>query len=144
MGGLRVYQAAFPEAIELYKASLEYNDRPNARVDLAIAYMRAKRLDEALHEASSALTASPKDARAWHLQGKILMMKRDYRAAVEPLARSLALESNLEPAYALGISLLQLHERQKTALIFQQMIDVAGDKAGFHVLFARAYRDAQY
>jgi tetratricopeptide (TPR) repeat protein len=144
MGSLRLYQGALPESVSLYKRALDFEDVPDAHVDLAISLMRANRQDEALHEVSDALVSAPENARAWHLQGKVLMMKRDYRAAIEPLEHSVALQANFEAAYALAISELQLHEKERAAAIFQQILERGGDRAGFHVLFARAYRDATY
>src|SRR5438067_3303351 len=70
------------------------------------------------------------------------MMKKDYRRAVDSLARSISIQPDLDAAYALGISFLQLREKEKAATVFAQMLDVAGDHAGLHVLFGRAYRDA--
>jgi tetratricopeptide (TPR) repeat protein len=144
MGGLRIIQGAWPESIACYKRALEFEEVAAAHVDLAIAFMRAKRIDDALHESATALVMDDNDARAWQVQGKVLMMKQDFRGAVQPLAKSVSLQPDLEAAYALGISLLQLHDKQKAALVFQQMLDVGGDRAGLHVLFARAYRDVHY
>ncbi|HEX7961773.1 MAG TPA: tetratricopeptide repeat protein [Terriglobales bacterium] len=142
MAGLRLLQSAFPEAAELYKRSLDFEELPDTHVDLAVVYMRAKQPENALDEASSAIFADSQNARAWHIQGKTWMMKKDYRRATESLARSISIEPDLDAAYALGISFLQLHEKEKAANIFAQMLDVAGDRAGLHVLFGRAYRDA--
>lgn len=142
MAGLRLLQSAFPEAAELYKRSLDFEELPDTHVDLAVVYMRAKQPDNALSEAANAIFADSQNARAWHIQGKTWMMKKDYRRATESLARSISIEPDLDAAYALGICLLQLHEKEKAANIFAQMIDVAGDRASLHVLFGRAYRNA--
>lgn len=142
MAGLRLLQSAFPEAAELYKRSLDFEELSDTHVDLAVVYMRAKQPDNALNEAANAIFADSQNARAWHIQGKTWMMKKDYRRATESLARSISIEPDLDAAYALGISFLQLHEKEKAANVFGQMLDVAGDHAGLHVLFGRAYRDA--
>jgi len=142
MAGLRLLQSAFPEAAELYKRSLDFEELPDTHADLAVVYMRAKQPDNALSEAANAIFADSQSARAWHVQGKTLMMKKDYRRATESLARSISIDPDLDAAYALGISFLQLHEKEKAAAVFAQMLDVSGDRAGLHVLFGRAYRDA--
>jgi tetratricopeptide (TPR) repeat protein len=142
IAGLRLLQSAFPDAAELYKRSLDFEDLPDTHVDLAIVYMRAKQPDNALTEAGKAIFSDAGNARGWHVQGKTWMMKKDYRRAAESLARSISILPDLDAAYALGISFLQLHEKEKAAAVFGQMIDVAGDRASLHVLFGRAYRDA--
>src|SRR5436190_3143614 len=142
IAGLRLLQSAFPDAAELYKRSLDFEELPDTHVDLAVVYMRAKQPDNALTEAAKAIFSDAQNARAWHLQGKIWMMKKDYRRAAESLARSISIMPDLDAAYALGISFLQLHDKEKAAAVFGQMIDVAGDRASLHVLFGRAYRDA--
>src|SRR5215475_1226002 len=142
MAGLRLLLAAFSDAAELYKRSLDFEDLPDTHVDLAVVYMRAKQPDNALTETSKAIFSNAQNARAWHLQGKTWMMKKDYRRAAESLARSISILPDLDAAYALGISFLQLHEKQKATNVFEQMVDVGGDRAGLHVLFGRAYRNA--
>jgi tetratricopeptide (TPR) repeat protein len=142
MAGLRLVQSAFADAAELYKRSLDFEDLPDTHVDLSIVYMRAKQPDNALTETAKAIFSDAQNARAWHVQGKTWMMKKDYRRATESLARSISILPDLDAAYSLGISFLQLHEKQKAATVFEQMLDVAGDHASFHVLFGRAYRDA--
>src|SRR5438045_9554267 len=77
MGNLRLLQAAFPQAVELYKRSLDFEQLPDTHVDLAVAYMRSKRIDDALSEAANAIFSDPQNARAWHVQGKSWMMKSD-------------------------------------------------------------------
>ena len=142
VAGLRLLQSAFPDAVELYKRSLDFEELPDTHVDLAIVYMRAKQSDNALTEAGKAVFSDSGNGRAWHVQGKIWMMKKDYRHAAESLARSISILPDLDAAYALGISFLQLHEKENAAAVFDQMVDVAGDRASLHVLFGRAYRDA--
>src|SRR5436190_7871433 len=142
IAGLRLLQSAFPDAAELYKRSLDFEELPDTHVDLAVVYMRAKQPDNALTEAAKAIFSDSQNARAWHVQGKTWMMKKDYRRAAESLARSISIQPDLDAAYALGISFLQLREKEKAATVFAQMLDVAGDHAGLHVLFGRAYRDA--
>jgi len=143
VASLRLLQGAFPQAAELYKRSLDFEEIPDTHVDLAVAYMRGKLPDKALSEAANAILSDAQNFRAWHVQGKTWMMKKDYQHAAESLARSISMHPDLDAAYALAISFLQLHQKDKAAAVFQQMIEVGGDRAGLHVLFGRAYRDAE-
>lgn len=45
MAGLRLLQSAFPETIELYKRSLDFEDLPEAHVNLVAVYARAKQVN---------------------------------------------------------------------------------------------------
>src|SRR5215470_10475876 len=85
VAGLRLLQSAFPDAAELYKRSLDFEELPDTHVDLAVVYMRARQPDNALTEAGKAVFSDSENARAWHVQGKTWMMKKDYRRATESL-----------------------------------------------------------
>jgi len=49
MAGLRLLQSAFPDAIELYKRSLDFEDLPDTHVELAAVYRRAQQVHAAVH-----------------------------------------------------------------------------------------------
>ena len=143
MANLRVLQAAWPQAVELYQRSIDLEDIPDTHVDLAIAYMRALRADDTLSETAKAILTDPGNARAWHVQGKAWMMKNDDLKAVESLTQSITLQGDLDAAYSLGICLLHTKQKEKAAALFQEMLTVGGDRAVLHVLFGRAYRDTE-
>src|SRR5437764_3979629 len=79
MANLRLLEGAFRQSAELYRRSLDFEDIPDTRVDLAVAYMRAKLPDKALSEAANAILCDPQTFRAWHVQGKAWMMRKDYQ-----------------------------------------------------------------
>jgi len=141
---LRLVEDAFPAAIDLYKRSLDFEDNPSTRVDLAITYLRAKKLDDSLSEVRSAILADSADARAWWVQGSVYMMKGQYGLAADSLQRSLAIRDDLEAAYSLGICFLAVHEKEKAAAVFRKMDEEAANRGALHVLMARAYRDGVY
>jgi tetratricopeptide (TPR) repeat protein len=64
MAHLRRAEGAFPAAIELYQKSLALEDNSSTRIELAIAYLRAKRVSEALTESAKVVQANPTDPRA--------------------------------------------------------------------------------
>ncbi|MFY9559965.1 MAG: tetratricopeptide repeat protein [Terriglobales bacterium] len=142
MGQLRLLETAFPEAAELYRRSLEFEDLPDTHVDLAIAYLFANKLDDSIAQARKVISADPQNARAWNVQGKAWMKKQDPQKAAESLERAIAIHPDLEAAYSLGISLLAAKQKEKADAVFQGMLQAAGDSGPLRVLFARAYKDA--
>jgi len=146
LGNVRVAESAFPQAAELYQRSLAWEDAAETHVGLAIADLYANRPDDSLVEASKALLLDPKSARAFNIQGKAWMKKRDYRKAVDSLERSVQLHSEFESAYALGVSLLSLKDpesKKKAVQVFDTIVSTMGDSGSLHVLFGHAYRDAE-
>jgi len=141
---LRLVEDAFPAALDLYKRSLDFEDNPATRVDLAIAYLRAKKFDDSLTQISSAILQDTNDARAWRVQGMTYMSKAQYGPAANSLERSIAMRNDLEADYSLAICYLALHEKAKAAAVFRKMDAEAADRGALHVLMARAYRDGGY
>ena len=144
MGQLRLLESAYPQAIELYQRSLEMEDRPDSRVDLAIAELQSNHPDDALAETDKVLAIDPNHARALGVQGMALGGKREYAKAAA-LERASRFTPDIETLYSLGICLLQTKEakdKQKAATVFHQMVATVGENGSLHVLFGRAYRDA--
>lgn len=141
---LRLVEDAFPAAIDLYKRSLDFEDNPATRVDLAITDLRGKKFDDALTEVRTAILKDAEDSRAWRIQGMAYMSKEQYGPAADSLQRSIAIRDDLEAAYSLGICFLAVHEKEKAAAVFHRMDEEAADRGALHVLMARAYRDAGY
>ncbi len=141
---MRLVEDAFPAAIDLYKRSLDFEDNPSTRVDLAITYLRAKKLEDSLTEVRTAILADSADARAWRVQGSDYIMKGQYGLAADSLQRSIAIRDDLEAAYSLGICFLAEHEKEKAAAVFRKMDKEAANRGAMHVLMARAYRDGVY
>ena len=145
---LRLIQSAYPQAIELYRRSLDFEDIPDTRVDLAIASFQANQLDEALAESSKALAADANNARAWNINAQASIKKGDYVKAAEALDHAARLNPDIGTLYSLGICLLQTKDdkdgsQRRASAVFQQMMLLAGDSGSLHVMFGRAYRDAE-
>jgi tetratricopeptide (TPR) repeat protein len=146
LGNIRVAETAFAQAAELYRRSLAWQDTAETHVGLAICDLYANRPDDSLTEASKALLLDPKSARAFNIQGKAWMKKRDYPRAVDSLQHAVELQPDFEPAYALGISLLSekdAESKKRAAQVFDTIVSAMGDSGSLHVLFGRAYRDAE-
>ena len=146
LGNIRIAETAFPQAAELYRQSLKWEDSAETHVGLAISLLYMNRPDDSLAEADKALRLDPNSARAYNIQGKAWMKKRDYRKAAESLRRSFDLHPDFEPAYALGVSLLSINDpqsKQEAAKVFDKIVASVGDSGSLRVLFGRAYRDAE-
>lgn len=142
MGGLRIMQASYPEAIDSFKRSLDFEDNSDAHLELALAYMYAGRADDALAEAGRLIAADPKNGDAWSVQGKLQMDKKEYAKAVDSLSHALDLQSDVHIAYALGFALLNLHQNDRADAMFHQIIQASGDHASAHIMVGRAYQNA--
>jgi tetratricopeptide (TPR) repeat protein len=146
LGNVRIAQTAFPQAADLFQRSLTWEDAAETHVGLAIADLYLNRPDDSLVQASKALLLDPNSARAFNIQGKAWMKKRDYAKAVDSLQRSVELHPEFESAYALGVCLLSVKEpdsKQKAAKVFGTIVESMGDSGSLHVMFGRAYRDAE-
>jgi tetratricopeptide (TPR) repeat protein len=142
---LRLYEVAYPQAIELYRRSLDFEELPDTRVDLAITELQANQLDDAVTESNRALQADPGNVRAFTVLGRTWIRKQDYVKAAEALRRAVQLSPDVETFYSLGICLLQTRDpkdKEEAAAIFDRMVQTSGDSGSLHVLFGRAYRDA--
>ncbi len=142
---LRLVESAYLPAIELYQRSLDFENNPDTRVDLAIAYFQANRLDDALSESQKALASPSENPRAYSVAGRAWIAKQEYAKAADALAHSVRLSPDFETSYALGICLLATKDpkdRAQAAAVFATMTKAAGDTGSLHVLFGRAYRDA--
>jgi tetratricopeptide (TPR) repeat protein len=146
LGYIRLNEGVFPQAGDLFQRSLSWEDAAETHVGLASYFLYSNRPDDSLVEASKALLLDPGNARAFNVQGKAWMKKRDYRKAVESLKRVLEIQPEFEPAYALGVSLLALKDpesKKKAAEVFDSIITSVGDSGSLRVLFGHAYRDAE-
>jgi tetratricopeptide (TPR) repeat protein len=146
MANIRVAQSAFPQAAELYQRSLVWEDDAETHIGLAICALYQNRPDESLVEASKALLLDPNSARAWNIQGKAWMKKRDYRRAAESLQNAVKIHPEFEPSYALGVALLNIGDaesKRHAVKVFDSIVANVGDSGSLRVLFGRAYRDAE-
>ena len=144
MAVLRSAVGAWPQAIELYRQSLNLEDLTNVRVDLAVVCLSANQFDNALEESEKVGITEPGNARAWSVKGKVLMAKDDHKGAVEALTRSLELKRDVNVQYALAYSLLKLKDKAKAGAVFEQMLRDYGDRAIWHEVFGGAYRETKY
>jgi len=145
LGQLRLLESAFPQAVQLYRRSLNFEDIPATHIDLSVALIGAEKPDEAIAEAQLVLLAHPDNLRGLTVLGRAWMLKKEYRNAVEPLSRLASLSPSLENLYSLAVCLLAARDpedKRRAAEVFQQMSHLAGDNGSLHVMFGRAFRDS--
>lgn len=144
MAELRMVEGGFPQAIDLYQQSINYEDLPPSHLRLALAELQIKKYDDAIAETQKTIFSDPGNALAWRLQGSAWMRLKDYKRAEESLAHSLKLSGDAETAYNLGICFLLDKRKDKAQLVFQDIIKNVGDTGQVHLLIGRAYRDENY
>lgn len=141
---LRLVQGKGLEANKLYRASLELQDSPAVRLELASDLLRTGKLQEAVEETARVVEADPQSASAWAVRGSALRTAGDEGAAVEALTRSLELRPDINVAYSLASALLARHEKAKADRIFQQIIAGSHNAPIWHLAVGDAYREARY
>src|SRR5258705_297044 len=142
---LRMAEQAYPRAVELYSSSLHFEDLPSTRLDLGTAEIQAGKFEDAIKQAKQVLASDPNDLRAVRVLASALTQNGDYAQAVEPFTRIAHAQPSIENLYPLAMCLLQTRkpdDKLQAAAVFEQMKQIAGDSGSLHVLFGRAYRDA--
>jgi len=145
LAGLRLVEKAYPQAIELYSSSLKFEDASSTRLDLGTAEIQAGKFEDAIKQARQVLAADPKDLRADRVLASALTQNGDYAQAIEPFTRIAQAQPTVENLYPLAMCLLQTRkpeDKVRGAAVFEQMKQTVGDSGSLHVLFGRAYRDA--
>ncbi len=145
LAGLRQIESMYPQAIELYRDSLNFEDSRSARVDLAMSEAQDGRYDDAIQLAQEALAANPGNLHADRILASALVQKGDFVQAVQPFSQVAAAEPSIDNLYALANCLLQTHkpeDKLRAQSVFERMTKIAGDSGSLHVLYGRAYRDA--
>jgi tetratricopeptide (TPR) repeat protein len=142
---LRMAEQAYPQAVELYSSSLHFEDVPGTRLDLGTAEIQAGKFEDAIKQARQVLAADPNDLRAVRVLASALTQNGDYELAIEPFTRIAHAQPTVENLYPLAMCLLQTRkpeDKVRAAAVFEQMKQTAGDSGSLHVLFGRAFRDA--
>lgn len=145
LGQIRLLEASPQQALELYTKAAQLEASPETRLEMAVAALSADQVDRAITEAQLLITEQPGNAQAYYTLGRALTAKGENLKAAEALHRSVELSPDLEALYYEGIAYLSTHEPKyhaRAAEAFQQMVKMAGDTGSLHVLFGRAYRDA--
>ena len=132
-------------AIKLLNDSIAVNDNSETRINLAYAYMRSPDVEKAIAEAQNALRIDEKNAPAHYLLGRLFYTKGDYAAALPELEKTIVAAPDFDSVYALGVTYLQLKQLDRAKLLFEEMqTALKTDKSDLHILFGRAFEEAEY
>ncbi len=131
-------------ATELYRHSLAIVPSIEARLELASVLLRSGDPRGAADEALTATEMDPANAAAWAVRGGALRAAKREKDAVVALEQSMHLRPMPDVAYALGSTLLQLHEKAKADAVFAQILKASGDDAIWYVEIGDAYRETEY
>jgi tetratricopeptide (TPR) repeat protein len=126
---------------EAVAAQPAYED---ARLDLAMVYYRAGRLDRASDQAAQVVKDDPRNVRGLQLLGNIEFAQGNFAEASEHLRTALGLQGDFETAYSLALSYLSQHKLAETKLLFDELLNDMGSTPELHVLLGRAYRETGY
>ena len=132
------------EAIALYRRAVTVKPTVRGRLELASALLRTGDPKAAADEALTATEIDPQDSRAWAVRGGALRAAKREKDAVVAFEESLRLHPNADVAYALGGTLLALHEKAKADALFAQILKASGDDPIWYVEVGDAYREAEY
>jgi tetratricopeptide (TPR) repeat protein len=138
----RAVQGLDSSAAELYHKSVELEDTPKANTEMALAYMRLGRLEDAFQTATHVTELDPNSPAAWNLRGKLAIFQKNYQEAQTSLEKSLALQPDGEVSFTLATAYLHLKQTAKAEAIFQDMEKVSGGDADVHVMIGRTYEGA--
>jgi tetratricopeptide (TPR) repeat protein len=140
MAKVRSDEKAYAEAIKLCGESIEFEDTAETRVEIAISNLYAKRLSEAVRQASSAAELDPLNALAWTIKGEALLQSDDFAHAAAALSRALEVKPDGESLYALGIAQLGMGNKEAAAKSFSHFLVLVGNSGWSRVLVGRAYQ----
>jgi tetratricopeptide (TPR) repeat protein len=145
MARIRGLEHAYPQAIELYQQSIVFEDDPAVRIELAGSALQGSRPDLAIEQTQKALAIDPHSDQAALMLGQAYIDKQDYPKAAEVLTHAVEQKPDIQTYYSLAICWLSAGDaasKAKAGAVFEQMKVFAGDSGSLHVLFGRAYRDA--
>jgi len=141
MARFRLDQKAYEDAARLCLYSLQFEDTPETRVEIAIVNLYAKKSSDAVRQATTATEMDPQNALAWTIKGESLLQSEDYSGAAAALNKAIELKPDTESMYALGMAQLGMDEKQEAADTFNEMLARTGDFGWSRVLIGRAYHE---
>jgi len=140
VANLAVSESRFDEATRELDQALKFAPAdPDIAIDAAIAWFRVGDVKKARQLAQAVATESPRNARAQGVLGRIELYRGDFPAAIRELEASVALKSDFETSYFLGIAYLNAKRFPEAQKLYQHLLETMGESAALHVLIGRAY-----
>ena len=144
MAKFKLDEKSYDAAIKLCGESLEFEDTAETRVEIAIASLYAKKLADAVKQASTATEMEPQNALAWTIKGEALLRSQDAANAATALSRALQIKLDAEALYALGMAQLGMSDKEAAVKTFSQFLILTGDFGWSRMLVGRAYREQAF
>lgn len=140
LGNLSISEERFEQATTLLDEAVKLTpEDADLQVDSGIAWFRRGDTKKATERIETILAAHPGNALAHNVLGRIDLFNGDADGAIQELKRAVALQSDFETAYFLGVALLKAKKVSEASALFSQMQSAVGNSAALHVLFGRAY-----
>lgn len=144
-GNISIEEGKIQDALKMFSQSKNYADNAGIRIDLAVAYLQANQMENALEEAKAAVNFDPKDAYPHYILGNIYFTKENYQAALPELEKVIILRPNFDAARALGLTYLYLKQPERARLLFEEMqTTLPKENAELHILFGQAFEQTNY
>lgn len=145
IGNIEIEEGKYEDATEHLSKSKDYFDNAVNRINLAIAYLRQNKLDQALSEAKTAVELDPDYAYARFILGNIYYTKEDYQSALPELERVFILQPNFDAARALGLTYLHLKQLERAKLLHEEIqTALKKENAELHILFGQDFEQTNY
>jgi tetratricopeptide (TPR) repeat protein len=132
------------DALALYRQSLTLVDEPQTHMELGTALLTDGHAADAVSEAQAILAIDPSNLAALRIEGIAYRSLGDDEKARTTFERALRIDPDVNVAYALGSTLLALHDKAKADALFQQILAKTDNAAIWHVAVGDAYRQALY
>lgn len=144
-GNIAIEDGNYADAVKFLEDSLSYSDTAPNRTNLAIAFLRQNKIDEAIAAAQKAVSMDAKFPGARYVLGNIYFTKEDYSAALPELEKVLQLAPDFDAAHALALTYLHLKKPDRARLLFDEIqLSTGKQSADLHLLFARDYESTNY
>ncbi len=135
MAAIRTLAQDTPQAFTFLQSATAANpsDR-EAQMSLASLYLRSGDLAHAKLILLSVLGKDEHQFGAKTMLGKILFMEGEYAAAADQLKAAWAESPDIDVAYSLALTYLELNQVSNAANLFDEMLTSLGSTAELHVL----------
>jgi len=142
MAAIRTLAQDTPQAFTFLQSATAANpsDR-EAQMSLVSLYLRSGDLAHAKLILLSVLGKDEHQFGAKTMLGKILFMEGEYAAAADQLKAAWAESPDIDVAYSLALTYLELNQVSNAANLFDEMLTSLGSTAELHVLIGRAYQE---
>ncbi|NNE67115.1 MAG: tetratricopeptide repeat protein [Pyrinomonadaceae bacterium] len=144
-GLIAIEEGRFADASSIFEKAVKFAEGADNRTNLAVAYMRQNRFDDALAQAKVATALDPEHKGANYILGNIYYAKEEYELALPQLENSFKSNPEFELGRALGFTYLSLKKLDLAKKHFAELVKLVGrDSADLRILIAKFYERTNY